>query len=120
MDIYPFLRHTFITYDKANPAERQEQKVADPINGKAGLPKVTTRKSYRWFGFFVFGKEENNLRPRLGWRLLQEVTHYVLQKYYFSSRPHHVVDLKRACFLIADIIEDTIAPEVMKPLLLAM
>jgi len=28
------LTHTSITHDKANPAERQEQKIADPINGK--------------------------------------------------------------------------------------
>jgi|GEM_PF-2559997 len=34
MDIYNIFTHNHLTLDKANPAERQEQKVADPIHGE--------------------------------------------------------------------------------------
>jgi len=47
-----------------------------------------------------------------GWRSLQEGTNYVIQKYFFSFCPYHVLDLKRACLLIADIIEGIYTSEV--------
>lgn len=40
-----------------------------------------------------------------GWRLLLEDTHYAIQKYYFSSCPYHVIDIKRACLLVANFIK---------------
>jgi len=58
MDIYNIFTHNHLTLDKANPAERQEQKVADPIHGEPDyrrwLQKVT--QGCPAFSFFAKGK----------------------------------------------------------------